>query len=56
MANKKRGTLEDLGNRLRGLLEDVERLLNPQQPKPIRVPVPVPVRAPRTSRRDPYGR
>ncbi|MCB9450706.1 MAG: hypothetical protein H6672_04670 [Anaerolineaceae bacterium] len=31
----------NLEKRLRELLEDLRRLLNPEQPKPVRVPVPV---------------
>jgi hypothetical protein len=41
---------DNLENRLRELLDDLRRLLNPEPPKPVRVPVPV--RAPR----DPYYR
>ena len=52
MAKQKETVLDDLGNRLRELLEALERLLNPQQPK--RVPVPVPARVPRPNRRTPY--
>jgi hypothetical protein len=40
---------------LRGLLEELDRLMNPQ-PKRVPVPVPIPVRTPRPIRRDPYGR
>ncbi|MBZ0281316.1 MAG: hypothetical protein K8L97_11295 [Anaerolineae bacterium] len=52
MAKQKRNPLQNIGSRLREILEDMERLLNPQPPK--RVPVPVPVRVPRS--RSPYGR
>ncbi|MBL8156444.1 MAG: hypothetical protein JNM70_19850 [Anaerolineae bacterium] len=54
MAKSKRNPLENLSSRLRGLLEEVERLLNPPQPKRARVPVPVRVRP--EPRRSPYGR
>ena len=57
VAKQKQNVLEKLGNRLRELLDSVDRVLNPPQPK--RVPVPVPVRAPRphyNNRRNPYGR
>ena len=57
MANPKRNAPDNLGTRLRGLLEELERLINPQQqPRRTPVPVPVPVRVPRPTRRDPYGR
>jgi hypothetical protein len=55
VANQKRNEPDSLGNRLRGLLEELERLINPQ-PKRTPVPVPVPVRAPRPNQRNPYGR
>ena len=53
VANQKRNAPDSLGTRLRGLLEELERLINPQQPKRVPVRIPVPVRSPR---RDPYGR
>jgi hypothetical protein len=47
VANQKRNPLDELAKRLRGLLDDIDRLLSPQpSPKPVRVPVPVPVRRP----------
>ena len=49
MAKAKENGLDTLGNRLRDILEAMERLLNPQQPK--RALVPVPVRVPRPNRR-----
>ncbi|MBI5670614.1 MAG: hypothetical protein HZC41_21695 [Chloroflexi bacterium] len=56
MAKQKRSILDDLGNRVRELLEDMERLLKPSQPKRAPVPVPVPVRVPRpeSRKRSPY--
>lgn len=48
MAKHNETAFDNLGNRLRELLEMLERLLNPQQPK--RAPVPVPVRVPRPNR------
>jgi hypothetical protein len=56
VANNKRNEPDSLGTRLRGLLEELDRLINPQQPKRAPVPVPIPVRSPRPTRRDPYGR
>ena len=56
MANQKGNAPDSLGTRLRGLLEELERLISPQQPKRVPVPIPVPVRTPRPMRRDPYGR
>lgn len=47
VAKQKRTTLENLGNRVRELLEDLDRLLNPQQPKRERALVPIPIRNPR---------
>jgi hypothetical protein len=41
VAKHKRNVLDNLANRLREVLEDVDRLLNPPQPKRARVPVPV---------------
>jgi hypothetical protein len=55
VAKQKQGVLDNLGNRLREVLEDLERLLNPQS-QPKRVPVPVPVRIPRPTPRNPYRR
>lgn len=58
MANEQRNTLDEIAARLRGLLSDLERLLQPHpQQKPVRVPVPVrpsPDRRPRVD--DPYRR
>ncbi|MCA0454475.1 MAG: hypothetical protein LCI00_10915 [Chloroflexi bacterium] len=56
MAKQKQGVLDRISNGLREILDAADRLLNPPQPK--RVPVPVPVRIPRTqdNRRNPYGR
>lgn len=56
VAKQKQGVLEKIGNGLREIMDAADRLLNPPQPK--RVPVPVPVRAPRTrdNQRNPYGR
>jgi hypothetical protein len=57
VANQKSAEPDSLGNRLRELLEELERMVNPQRPKRAPVPVPVPVRVPqRPTRRDPYGR
>lgn len=54
MAKQKQSALDKLGRGLRELFEELERLLNPPQPKRARVPVPVPVRPPQ--RRNPYQR
>jgi hypothetical protein len=56
MAEKQRGPLEEIARRLRGFIEDLDRLISPQPaPKPVRVPVPVPVRPDRRPRSyDPY--
>jgi hypothetical protein len=56
VAKQKRSILDDLGNRVRELLEDMERLLQPGQPKRAPVPVPVPARVPRPQprKRSPY--
>lgn len=55
MAKQKQGPLDKLSNGLREIVDAVDRLLNPPQPK--RAPVPVPVRIPRPQeRRNPYGR
>lgn len=56
VANQKGNAPDSLGTRLRGLLEELERMINPPQPKRIPVPIPIPVRSPRPTRRDPYGR
>ena len=56
VANQKGNAPDSLGTRLRGLLEELERLISPPQPKRVPVPIPVPVRSPRPTRRDPYGR
>lgn len=50
VAQQKRNPLDTLTKRLRGLLDDLDRLLNPPlrpTPKPARVPVPIPARKPR---------
>jgi uncharacterized membrane protein YccC len=57
MANEQRNILDEIAARLRGLMNDMERLLQPQPQKPARVPVPVrpnPERRPRPN--DPYRR
>ena len=56
VAKQKRTLLDDLAARLRGLLDDLDRLMNPQPPaKPVRVPVPVPTQPQRPPRYDdPY--
>jgi hypothetical protein len=56
VGNSKRNEPDSLGNRLRGILEELDRLINPQQPKRTPVPVPIPVRVPRPNQRNPYGR
>ena len=47
---KQRNILDDLATRVRGILNDLDRLLSPQPPKPARVPVPVPVPVQRPTR------
>lgn len=56
VAKQKENPLDNLGNRLRELLKEIEGLLNPQQPKRERALVPVPIRVPRPTnrRRNPY--
>jgi|GEM_PF-4642540 hypothetical protein len=55
MGKPKRSVLDNIGTRLREVWDDLERLINPPQPK--RVPVPIPVRVPRPNdRRNPYDR
>ena len=56
VAKQKQSPLDRLSNGLREIVDAVDRLLNPPQPK--RAPVPVPVRVPRPqdNRRSPYGR
>ncbi|MFQ3567486.1 MAG: hypothetical protein SNJ59_10865 [Aggregatilineales bacterium] len=56
MAKQKRNVLEGWTSRVRGLLEDLDRLVNPEPaPKPVRVPVPVPVRPERRPKQnEPY--
>ncbi len=55
VAKQKRNLLDDVAARLRGLLDDLDRLLSPQpNPKPVRVPVPVPVRPERRPPKDLY--
>ena len=53
MAKQKENPLENLGNRLREVIKEIEGLLFPQPPKRARVPVPVQVPQRRTNRR-PY--
>lgn len=55
MAKQKQGPLDKISNRLREIVDAVDRLLNPPQPKPVRVPVPARVPRPQ-ERRNPYGR
>lgn len=43
---------DEFASRVRGFLEDLDRLINPQPAKPVRVPVPVPVRPDRRPRYD----
>ena len=50
MAKHKRNVLDNLANRLREVLEDMDRLLNP----PKRARVPVPVRMPQNPKHTPY--
>jgi hypothetical protein len=57
VAETKSNALEEVVSRVRELMRDVERLINPQAQKPARVPVPVPVRQPQRPQRgsyDPY--
>lgn len=55
VAKQKQGPLDKISNRLREIVDAVDRLLNPPQPKPVRVPVPARVPRPQ-ERRNPYGR
>ena len=56
VAKQKRSIFDDLAARLRELLDDLDRLMNPQPTaRPVRVPVPVPVQPQRPPRYDdPY--
>lgn len=49
----KNDILEDLARRVRGVIKDLEDMLNPQ-PERAPVPIPIPVRNPRPTRRNPY--
>ena len=51
VAKQKNSPLDNLGSRVRELLEDLERLLNPPQPKRERALVPIPIRNPRPTDR-----
>ena len=53
VANDKPSILDDLAGRVRGLIKDLENMLNPQ-PKRVPAPVPVPVRPTRPQNRNPY--
>jgi len=45
MAKQKRKFLDNVTDRLREMLGELERLINPPPaPKPVRVPIPVPMR------------
>ncbi|MCS7070996.1 MAG: hypothetical protein NZM00_05785, partial [Anaerolinea sp.] len=48
----KRNIWEEIARRVRDLVSDLDRLINPQPPRPVRVPVPVPGRQPGRSRED----
>jgi hypothetical protein len=51
---KKKGRqgFDEFASRVRDLLQELDRLINPQPAKPVRVPVPVPVRPERRPRYD----
>ena len=53
VANDKPSILDDLAGRVRGLIKDLENMVNPQ-PKRALVPVPVPVRPARPQRPNSY--
>jgi len=53
VAKDKPNLLDDLVGRVRGLIKDLENMVNPQ-PKRAPVPVPVPVRPARPQNRNPY--
>ncbi|MDZ4766980.1 MAG: hypothetical protein SGI73_20775 [Chloroflexota bacterium] len=42
MTRQKQTPIDNLTRRLRGLLDELDRLLRPM-PKPVRVPVPIPI-------------
>jgi hypothetical protein len=44
VASQKRSVMDEAASKLRRFLNDLERLFNPDARKPVRVPVPVPVR------------
>jgi hypothetical protein len=44
VAKTKRNVLDDIADGVREILRDFDRLLNPQQQKPARVLVPIPIR------------
>jgi hypothetical protein len=58
VAKEKRSVLDDLADGVRGLIDEIDRLLNPEKRAPQRALVPIPVRPtpPRPTRRDPYYR
>ncbi|MGQ9909307.1 MAG: hypothetical protein ACUVS2_10785 [Candidatus Flexifilum sp.] len=52
MTRVKRSIWDEIARRVRDLVGDLDRLINPQPPRPVRVPVPVPVRQPGRPRGD----
>ncbi len=55
VAKTKRNLLDDIAEQVGELLKDLERLINPGARRPVRAPVPVPVRSDDPRRpRNPY--
>lgn len=54
--NQKRNFLDDITDGIRQILDEIDRLLNPDKHKRARVPVPVRIRPQRYPSSDPYQR
>jgi hypothetical protein len=54
VAKKKRSLFDEIAKQLGELVSDLERLINPQKRKPVKAPVPVPVRNNEPRQRRPY--
>lgn len=56
VSNTRRNLLDEVANRVRDIVKDLDRLINPQpaEKQPVRVPVPVPVRPDRRHSQYPH--